>query len=106
MCASDSFVAYIVLEKFLSVTERNELLRGTDIAVVPMLREGAMAKADIFALLEEQSSYCDERIEGVYLRVDGEKSLERRAKVVRSDFIQEDAHHWSKNKLVKNIVTY
>jgi hypothetical protein len=44
----------------------------------------------------------DQPAEGVYLRIDGEEWLEKRAKLVRPAFIQSVENHWSRSAIKPN----
>jgi len=57
-------------------------------------------------LLETQSQYRDDVVEGVYVRIDNGDWSSERGKLVRSDFIQGIEEHWMKKELVKNIVKF
>jgi hypothetical protein len=83
------------------------MLQEYDFPVVPLLRTGAdLSKQVVTDILRQQSAFADHAIEGIYIRVDSDSKLEMRAKVVRSDFIQDASKHWSKAGLIKNIVQF
>ena len=87
-------------------------LKSTSIKLVPVIAQQVFkTKEELTVLLETPSVFCqDGFVEGVYLRIDepetsdGGRSLylERRCKLVRSDFIQGISTHWTKAKQVKN----
>ena len=53
------------------------------------------------------SAYGDEKVEGIYVRIDGDDGfLKKRAKAVRSDFIQGIEEHYSKMEPVPNLISY
>lgn len=53
-------------------------------------------------LLNAASHYGAEKLEGIYLRQDQGDWLQRRAKLVRSDFTQSIEVHWSKKGIIPN----
>ena len=58
-------------------------------------------------LLDKPSHYRKNgNLEGIYIRIDGDKYLENRCKIVREDFIQQIKEHWSAKDLKKNIIDY
>jgi atypical dual specificity phosphatase len=72
--------------------------------------EGKFTKEQLKSMLQKKSQFYDGPLEGIYFRVDDDKYLKDRAKVVRHDFLTHngdgEVEHWSKAKLVKNIVKY
>lgn len=110
---SDLFIAFDIYDKtnarFLKVDERNELLRASDIAVVPeLLRTDRLTKDQIDELVASKRSHFnpDSPIEGCYVRLENDHGLVTRCKAVRADFIQPSARHWSKETLTKNVVDF
>eukprot|EP01113_Clastostelium_recurvatum_P044742 TRINITY_DN7589_c0_g1_i2.p1 TRINITY_DN7589_c0_g1~~TRINITY_DN7589_c0_g1_i2.p1 ORF type:complete len:245 (-),score=31.67 TRINITY_DN7589_c0_g1_i2:19-663(-) len=106
-----TFMAFDIYDKstkkFWSVQARDEALAATDIPVVRCLGSGHYTREQIIDFVQNTTSqFYDGPIEGVYIRVDEGPHLVHRGKVVRADFIGEDARHWSKNTLVKNVVVY
>ncbi len=113
---------------FYSVKRRNAFLKGTSLCVVPTVASGHFADADsLKPLLDTPSAYCDGKhpVEGIVVRIDDDTETDppsqasstppslrpnghllRRGKFVRADFVQgiEEAGHWSKGALRKNIV--
>ena len=110
----DWFLAFDVYEistaSFLSVTRRDELLKGSGINAVRTVHKGPMASMDqlVDLVLNLETLYCRKGVsaEGVYLRVDEEGKLKRRAKLVHPSFRQtiEDDGHWSAKRIVHNVV--
>jgi predicted ATPase len=49
-----------------------------------------------------QAADCEGKMEGLYLRLEDERFLKLRAKVVQANFIQSISNHWSREKLVEN----
>ncbi len=88
-------------EKFLSVKERDKLMKKMDIEIVPLLGYGIFTPKDIERFFSI-SKFGDENCEGVYLRQDEELFLKYRAKMVRREFQQAIEEHWSKKELQKN----
>ena len=97
-------------DKFLSVAERDLLLKDTGIPTVRQIDHGNFTIEKLKELLNQKSSFYDGPIEGIYLRIDDDKYLKQRAKVVRHDFLEKgednEVEHWSKKQLVKNTVKY
>eukprot|EP00761_Pharyngomonas_kirbyi_P006792 gb/GECH01006801.1/.p1 GENE.gb/GECH01006801.1/~~gb/GECH01006801.1/.p1 ORF type:complete len:245 (+),score=47.12 gb/GECH01006801.1/:1-735(+) len=112
------FIAFDIYDiaqgHFLSVTERNRLLRDISIPIIRTVHRGVLPDRDAYhRLLDEPSAYTTHRahrMEGVYLRIDDDAAgvLHRRAKLVRPEFISEinDGEHWSRKRMVKNVVDY
>lgn len=126
------FIAFDLFDtetgRFLSRRRRDECLVHTTISVAPLVFEGVLgSKERLLGLLDRSSAFGTAPIEGLYLRVDEQPGLRspdsqhaaaprekredggaeggflhRRAKVVRSDFLQGIQDHWSKRGLVKN----
>ncbi len=88
-------------ERFLSVEQRNQLFMQIYIHKVPQLGYGVYSFLEIKQLLT-QSKISDEPAEGLYLRVDQENWLLKRAKLVRSAFIQAVEEHWSRSTIKPN----
>jgi len=111
---SDTFLVFDIFNKkeskFLSVDARNEMLEGSGLSSVPLIGRGKYELSDLQTLLSKESAFYEGPLEGVYLRIDGDEFLRERAKIVRSDFLLEDEEgtvvHYSKKKLVRNIVSY
>eukprot|EP00455_Lapot_gusevi_P027582 TRINITY_DN2924_c0_g1_i4.p1 TRINITY_DN2924_c0_g1~~TRINITY_DN2924_c0_g1_i4.p1 ORF type:complete len:588 (+),score=127.82 TRINITY_DN2924_c0_g1_i4:865-2628(+) len=111
----DYFLAFDIWDaqeqQFLSFSELSQRLSETTICTVPLITEQTFSsKEEILALLDTESAVgADTRfVEGVYLRIDQPNGqyLERRCKVVRSDFIQGITEHWTKQGLIRNIVLH
>jgi atypical dual specificity phosphatase len=90
----------------LSRQERDKRLEGSGIRTVPLVAEGKFTAEQLAALLETKSKFYDGPVEGVYIRIDDDMFLKERGKIVRSDFIQEIDEHWTKKKLVKNVLSF
>lgn len=66
-------------------------LHQTDIKVIRCIAKGTFSSLEDLQhmLAHEMSEYSSKsHIEGIYLRVDNEEVLSRRAKLVRSGFVQ------------------
>ncbi len=88
-------------KKFLDNTRRDAFAKKMRLAVPPILFQG---RTDTEALLQlmSTSNYSDEKMEGIYLRVNKDGYLRARAKIVRPNFVPEGTKHWSKQSLVQN----
>ena len=101
----DFFLAFDVLDKrerkFMSTSRRDRLVRKLDLATVPLVARGVFRFEAIPSLIGT-SSFYDGPMEGIYIRQEDERWLVRRAKVVRSEFVQQITTHWSKQPSVRN----
>jgi len=88
-------------EKFLSADRRDKLFKKMGLKGVPQLRNGHYSFEEIKKLLA-QSKISDEPAEGLYFRVDNGDWLLKRAKLVRSSFIQSVDEHWSRRAIKPN----
>ncbi|KAL9650038.1 hypothetical protein ABK040_003156 [Willaertia magna] len=114
----DTFIAFDIFDKkmgkFLSVEKRNEMLQENcpSISIVKKIEilEGFITKDILLKYLDTlYSNYKHEEscLEGIYIRLDGKDGyLEKRCKVVRSDFIQQIEQHWSTQEVVKNQIDF
>lgn len=99
-----AFDLYDRLNGFVSRRVLSRLLRGTGIEQVPLLLETeGTSREELVSLVQRQSSYSNERVEGVYVRIEDEqrKTTVARGKVVRGDFIT-SSQHWSKGPVLLN----
>jgi len=81
--------------------------RSTKIFSVPVLgRQKFESQEALLAFLTTQSAFCDENVEGVYLRIEDEEYLQERCKVVNPAFIQGISDHWMRHTLVKNTLSF
>ena len=101
----DFFLAFDVLDKrerkFMSTSRRNRLVQELGLATVPLVAQGVF-KLDAMPFLIGRSTLYDGLMEGIYIRQEAEKWLVRRAKIVRSEFVQQISTHWSKQPFVHN----
>ncbi len=106
----DWFLAFDVYDRscteFWDIARRNTLARSLEIEVVPQRAEGRVTLNDLKLLLDS-SALARGPAEGVYIRREQAGRLVARAKLVRPEFVQAIAEHWSKrplevNRLVSN----
>ncbi len=90
-------------QKFLSVEKRNTLFSRIGIPPVPKLAEGKFTLKELQQLLSH-SLLSSELAEGLYLRFESENRLVSRAKLVRAEFVQSIADHWSKSQIQVNVL--
>lgn len=102
----DWFVAFDIYDstakRFWSVARRNDLLDTIGIAPVPSVASGRFSHQQLTQMLEPPSAFGTEPREGIYLRVDDNDWLLTRAKLVRSEFVQQIGEHWSARQIQKN----
>lgn len=102
---TDWFLAFDLYDKqnnkFLSVRNRNIKLKATTLSLVPELGYGMWKKEELPNLfsVSKMGSYNSE---GIYLRLDNEDWLIKRAKMVRPEFRQQIEEHWSRKLLEQN----
>lgn len=109
------FIAFDIFDKvskkFLCVKERNSRLENTSIPIIHTITiKNNPSKDDLMPLLETKSYYYDGQVEGIVLRknkMESGKSIrsdsfEDRAKLVRSDFLQQIEEQWTRQKFEKN----
>ncbi|MGE7775521.1 RNA ligase family protein [Chitinophaga sp. NPDC101104] len=90
---------------FLPTHERNYLFKQCNIHPVPLIGEKRFKKAELITILNTtKSAFSTASIEGLYVRLENKTRLIKRAKIVKEDFVQEIDGHWSKGKLIKNLV--
>ena len=94
------FMAFDIYDKekklFLPQKQVQHVLSPTDIQHNPILYEGVIKSREDLDGYNVQSSFGSELREGVYLRIDSKTSNERRAKLVRPEFLEQiEAHHKS-----------
>lgn len=101
----DWFIGFDIYDKedknFLSVEKRDYLLDKMKICII---HKYGMGRYTLKELVDFQpiSNYGDVMCEGIYIRWDEEGKLKQRAKLVRKDFRQKIAQHWTKGSLVTN----
>jgi len=108
----DYFIAFDLYDRSLDhwatrdVLERVVGARG--IALVPIVESGtlrtvSLTRESLSAMVQRTSQYCDDRVEGVYVKLEKKGILANRGKVVRGDFIAGN-EHWSKGIMEWNQV--
>jgi hypothetical protein len=101
------FDVYDTLSKRLwSTDRRNELLASLRMQPVPEIARGRFDTEALRSLLRSTKSACgDVPVEGLYLRRESNGYLERRAKIVRPNFVQPDEQHWANRPIEKNRIS-
>lgn len=101
-------------QSFLTWKQRSERLAGTGIPTVPILHRGAIAKSDLFELISTSqfggrfehpvTRRIDDRMEGLYLRIENSAQVIARAKVVRPEFVEKikQSTHWQHQVMIVN----
>ena len=93
----------IPANRFLNISNRNYLFSKLEIIPVPLIKRGIFNQKEIIEILEdERSRLGNEKLEGLYFRIEDENWLIKRAKVVRRNFIQNITSHWRDAPLKKN----
>lgn len=87
--------------RFLASARRDRLVDEMRISRVPCIARGRFTYPEIQKLLL-QSKLADQPAEGIYLRIEHDDWLERRAKLVRPAFIQAVERHWSRSSIRPN----
>ena len=105
----DWFIGFDVYDlesnRFWSSERRDLLLRSLEIHTVARIDRRRFNIDELYRLLSAtRSAYGSEPIEGLYLRSEANGWLERRAKLVRPNFMQSMDEHWSSRPLQKNVV--
>jgi predicted kinase len=87
-------------QKFFARKYLQQILNKTTIPLIPLVYEGKLkSKKDTLDLLKQPSKYGNTLIEGIYLKIpdDDKKYIINRGKVVRENFIADDAGFWTHN---------
>lgn len=107
---SDWFTAFDMFDrlenKFWSRSRLEAHLEGTGIAHIPLIAKGSFPNIEALKnLVQTKSRYYDGPVEGIVVRVNDDKGeyVERRGKIVRSDFLSGDSH-WMKHACKPNTV--
>jgi ATP-dependent RNA circularization protein (DNA/RNA ligase family) len=92
---------------FFKVKDRNATFLQLNICAVPQVTKGCFSKHQFIELLAHTSSRLGaDELEGLYLRLEDNQWLLKRAKIVKSDFIQNITRHWKDEVLQKNKKVY
>ena len=101
----DWFLGFDIYDKdtsrFFSCARRDEIFRAIGISQTPEIDRGHFTLSKLRKLLG-QSQLSDKPAEGLYLRLDLGKWLDRRAKLVRPAFIQSVERHWTRSGIKAN----
>ena len=102
--------------EFLSLQRRLEILHGTGIPTVPILRTGALRKDELPGLIGPSrfdsrfdnplTQQFDNLMEGLYLRTESAGIVTGRAKFVRPEFVErlKQSQHWQHQAMVPNLL--
>ena len=112
------FFEFDILHKqtglFLDLDTRLQMLEGTGIHTVPVIHRGATSIDRLWKLIQKSAfdaqfdnpmtSATDDRMEGVYLRIETIGFVEGRAKLVRPEFVEKvkQSEHWQHQAMVPN----
>lgn len=104
----DWFLGFDVLDAkndlFWSTRRRDALLAATGLHAIHSVARGRFTQQELKAMLAEPSAYCDAPLEGLYLRLEDDRWLLQRAKLVRPEFVQVIGEHWSRGSMHTNTV--
>lgn len=103
----DWFMLFDVYERqsgrFWSSARRNALAAQCGLVTVPTLLQGKTTLADLRNMLDTvPSRYRNGTLEGVVVRRESAQWCDARAKLVRPDFTQTIAEHWSRRRMEWN----
>lgn len=87
-------------KRFLARSARDLIFKKLDVIAVPLIGEKTFSKNDLIRIVEQRYSQLGGKLEGIYLRLESDSQLLKRAKLVRQDFIQDIDNHWS-NRILK-----
>ena len=98
------FVAFDMYDKkekkFYARKRLKKILSETSIPLVPMIYTGKLGnKKNVIDLLNRDTEYGDSQMEGIYIKIpdDNDEYIIKRGKVVRNDFLDDDADFWTKD---------
>ncbi|KAH9486205.1 Dual specificity protein phosphatase 23 [Psilocybe cubensis] len=96
----DYFIAYDLFDRstktWADTATLRHLLGETSIATAPIVHEGTMpTESQLLRMVQQPSMFYDGRVEGVYVKLEVNKCVKLRGKVVRSDFISGN-EHWTR----------
>ncbi len=102
----DWFLGFDIFDKrtqsFWSVEKRDTAFKKYNIVPVPQITNKKFTLSELKQLLSNTSAYSNETYEGVYLRFDKGAKLEKRAKMVHDEFVQNIQEHWSSQQIKPN----
>lgn len=102
----DWFLGFDIFDKrtqsFWSVKKRDTAFKKYNIVPVPQITNKKFTLSELKQLLSNTSAYSNETYEGVYLRFDKGDKLEKRAKMVHNEFVQNIQEHWSGQQIKPN----
>ncbi len=105
----DWFIAFDIFDRmdncFLSVERRNHFAEQMGIKTVPFIAKERIMIETIDKYIGK-SAFGDELCEGIYLRMESDDKLIKRAKYVRNSFSQTIDVHWSKKSIHKNQIAH
>ncbi|KAI5481529.1 ATP dependent DNA ligase [Pseudohyphozyma bogoriensis] len=94
------------LTRYSSRAELEALLRDTDIHLTPVLYSGPLPEEpQLREMIQGTSKFSEQRMEGIYLKIEAEDRVVDRGKIVRADFIAGN-EHWTRGALTFNEVVH
>jgi ATP-dependent RNA circularization protein (DNA/RNA ligase family) len=110
-CLPDWFLAFDVYDRvsrrFWSSPRRDALAKKVGLITVPQVFHGKTSLAALNQLVATASSkFRQGSLEGLVIRSESPEWVESRAKLVRTDFIQEIESHWRKRTIEWNRMDY
>ena len=105
----DYFIGFDMYDKqsgtFLNTHDRNHFFDQMNIARVPQIGRKRYQLNELTEMLSSVlSSFYNGPMEGIYLRNENDNRLISRAKLVRREFVDQISEHWSKKRMVKNLL--
>lgn len=106
----DYFIAFDLYsksqKKFYSRDIMMQKLQDTHIVPVREMYRGRIeSRRQLEQMIQQQSEYTDERVEGIYIKTFEDDFVKDRCKLVRADFICGN-EHWGKRKIEVNQLKY
>jgi len=90
-------------EKFYNAERRNTLARNAGVSTVHRIATRRFTEHELLDLLGTDSTYKKGAIEGLVIRSENERWLEKRAKLVRPEFTRISTH-WTRKRWVRNTI--
>lgn len=104
----DWFLAFDLYDRttdiFIDRSTLEGLLAQSDIHLVPLLYEGTIledVEIKMRQMVQKKSHFCDDLVEGIYVKVESAGKVVRRGKIVRGDFIAGN-EHWTRGEIRLN----